>query len=357
MIGLRWGLVGLLVMSAGWRGGEKAVTPTEKVRLERLDPGLDVLVSPDAMVARQADGFRWVEGPVWIPYEPAARSGGYLLFAEIRSNSIRKLVPGQDATVWLQPSGYRGAEPYGGPEPGTNGMTLDGRGRLTIAGHGARNVTRLETMDPAGRMTVLADRFKGEPLNSPNDVVYGRDGSAYFTDPPYGLRTQDDKDPEKKLAFNGVFRIPHATAQKAGAEPRRGELQALIKDLPRPNGICFSPDGKTLYVNDTSPKFWMKYPVKADGTLGGGSMFADARNDNRPGSPDGMKVDTAGNVYSAGPGGVWILSPEGKHLGTILVDKSVSNVAWGGEDGRTLFVTATDRVLSVRMLAGGIPGR
>ena len=315
--------------------------------VEQLDPSLEALIPANARWQVQASGFTWTEGPVWD-------KAGYLLFAEITSNSIRKLVPGQPASIVLQPSGYKGAQPYGGPEPGSNGMTFDPQGRLTVAGHAARDIFRFETADPHGLVTILADSYGGKPLNSPNDLVYGPDGSLYFTDPPYGLRKQDDTDTDKKLAFNGVFRIPNAMHIRAGASPDRAHLQLLLTGLPRPNGIAFSPDGKTLYVNNSQPKRWMKYPVRADGSLGPGSVFFDASHDTNKGAPDGMKVDIKGNIYSAGPGGIWIFSPQGKHLGTIHTPQNAGNLAWGGPDARTMFITCTGSILSLRVEVPGL---
>jgi len=316
------------------------------LNIERLDPALDRIIPPDARLQQVADGFKWTEGPIWIP-------AGYLLFAEISSNSIRKLTPDGQVSIFIQPSGYKGTAPYGGPEPGSNGMTLDRRGRLTVAGHAQRDVWRLESLDPRGQVTILADSYQGKKLNSPNDLVYKSDGSLYFTDPPYGLRTQGDKDPAKELEVNGVYRIPAAASQAPGSEPRRSQLQLLIKDLPRPNGIAFSPDEKFLYVDNSQPKIWMRYPVKADGTLGAGKVFFDASSDSRPGGPDGIKIDTKGNIYSTGPGGIWIFSPEGKHLGTILLPKAAGNIAWGGADLRTLYITMSNSVQRIHL---GIAG-
>ena len=223
------------------------VTPT----VERLDPAMDQIVPAQASLEKLATGFTWTEGPVWV-------SPGYLLFAEIPSNSIRKWTPGEGVSIFIQPSGYIEATPFGGHEPGSNGMTLDHQGRLTIAGHARHNVWRLESVDAKAQITVLADSYQGKRLNSPNDLVYKSDGSLYFTDPPYGLATQRDDDPEKRLAVNGVYRVPAAESQKPGAEPDRAKLQLLVKDLTRPNGIAFSPDEKILYVSNSEPKkMWM----------------------------------------------------------------------------------------------------
>lgn len=315
--------------------------------IERLSPELDKLVPPGAKLEQIASGFTWTEGPVWMP-------GGYLLFAEIPSNSIRKWQSGK-TSIFIQPSGYLGKEPYGGKEPGSNGMTIDSRGRLTVAGHARRNVWRLESNNASGQITVLADGYQGKLLNSPNDVVCRSDGSLYFTDPPYGLRMQSDKDPAKQLSFNGVYRIPGAASRKPGSKPDNAALQLIIRDLPRPNGIAFSPDEKTLYVDNSEPrKFWMQYHVEADGSVSGGKVFFDASSDRSPGAPDGMKVDSQGNVYSAGPGGVWIFSPGGKHLGTIHIADPTGNVAWGGSDYQTLFVTASGSVYRIRL---SVPGK
>jgi gluconolactonase len=316
--------------------------------IERLDPAIDLIVPAHAALEKVATGFTWTEGPVWV--QP-----GYLMFADIPSNSIRKWTRGEGVSIFVQPSGYQGAAPYGGPEPGSNGMTLDRAGRLTVAGHAQQNVWRLERIDSKAPITILADTYQGKRLNSPNDLVYKSDGSLYFTDPPYGLRTQKDDDPAKQLQVNGVYRIPGAADQKPGTEPSRAQLQLLIKELPRPNGIVFSPDEKYLYVNNSEPqKIWVRYAVRADGTLADGTLFCDATSDTRPGAPDGMKVDQQGNLYSAGPGGVWIFSPAGKHLGTIDFPEKVANLAWGGTDYKTLYVTASSSIYRISLAVPGV---
>jgi gluconolactonase len=319
----------------------------EPAKVERLDPGIDAIVPTDAKLQQVGTGYTWTEGPVWT-------RTGYLLFADITSNSIRKVTADGAASIFIQPSGYKGSAPYGGPEPGSNGMTLDKQGRLTVAGHAQRDVWRLESLDPKAKVTMLADSYEGKELNSPNDLVYKSDGSLYFTDPPYGLRTQGDTDPEKQLQVNGVYRIPGALQQAAGAAPDRAKLQLIIKDLPRPNGIAFSPDEKYLYVSDSGKKIWMKYTVQPDGSVTDGKLFADASADTRIGGPDGIKVDRSGNLYGAGPGGVWIISPEGKHLGTIDMPERMSNVAWGGADGRTLYITDSTSVYRITLKIPGV---
>jgi gluconolactonase len=318
--------------------------------IQKLNPGMSDIVPGDAKVDRVATdpGFKWTEGPVWI-------HAGYLLFAEIPTNSIRKWTPGGGLSVFLQPSGYKESKAFGGPEPGSNGMTLDDRGRLTVAGHAQRDVWRLESLNPKGQITVLADTYQGKRLNSPNDLVYRRDGSLYFTDPPYGLPTQSDHDPAKQLQVNGVYRLPGASNQAPGAPPARAKLELLIKDLTRPNGIVFSPDEKYLYVNNSEPKkLWMRYTVNADGSLTGGKLLFDATSDEAPGAPDGMRVDQKGNLYSAGPGGVWIFSGEGVHLGTIRLPEKVGNLAWGDQDGKTLYITASSSIYRIKLMVPGI---
>jgi gluconolactonase len=317
-------------------------------KIERLDPALDSLIPDVPQAFELASGFKWLEGPVWLP-------SGRLLFAEIPSNSIRMWTPGAGVDIFMRPSGYKGPLPFGGPEPGSNGMTLDAEGRLTVAGHAERNVWRLEHLDPTARVTILADTYEGKRLNSPNDLVYRSDGSLYFTDPPYGLCTQCDSDPAKELQVNGVYRIPGALHQKPGAPPDRARLQLLIDSLPRPNGIAFSPDEKYLYVNNSEPEmFWMRYTVNPDGSLTDPKLLFDAGPYAHRGSPDGMKVDQRGNIYSAGPGGVWILSPEGKHLGTIHLSVQVGNLAFGGPDRRTLYLAASSCLYSIELKVPGV---
>lgn len=380
LVGLGTLLVGsgalLLVWSGSATGGAIAQEPTPQnpetmpltmpVTIDRLDPALDRIVPAGVRLERLATGFTWGEGPIWVKNGPGDSPGddldGSLFFAEIPSNSIRRWTPGKGVSIFLQPSGYQGTAPYGGPESGSNGMTLDARGRLTVAGHAQRDVYRFESpeshLDPHGQITILADSYQGKRLNSPNDVVYRSDGSLYFTDPPYGLRTQSDSDPEKQLKANGVYRIPHAQEQKPGAPPARNELQLVVSDLPRPNGIAFSPDEQYLYVNNSQPKkLWMRYRVRPDGTLTDAKLFYDATADPRPGNPDGMKVDVEGNIYSAGPGGVWIFSPDGQHLGTIVMPERTSNLTWAGPDRKTLYITASTSVYRVRLKIAGEPVR
>lgn len=315
----------------------------------KLDPGLDAIVPDGVKVEKLADDCKWTEGPVWTHL-------GYLLFADIPNNRIMKWTLAGRLSVFLEPSGYTGSAPFKGPESGSNGMTLDRQGRLTLAGHARRNVWRLESLEKGAQQTVLADRYEGKRLNSPNDLVYKSDGSLYFTDPPYGLETQGDNDPKKELPFNGVFRIRDAVRHRPGAPPDPRKLDLIIKDLTRPNGIAFSPDEKYLYiaVSDPQHKVWMRYDVKADGTVSNGKVFFDATSEPGEGGPDGIKVDRRGNLYGAGPGGVWIFSPGGKHLGTIKLPERMANCNWGGSDARTLYITASTSLYRIRLKIPGV---
>jgi gluconolactonase len=283
-------------------------------------------------VEKIAGGFAFTEGPVWT-------HEGYLLFSDIPNNVIRKWTPG-GLSIFREHSGYSGTDAPAGAYIGSNGLTIDQQGRLTICETGNRRVTRLER---DGTITVLADRYGGKRLNSPNDLVYRSDGWLYFTDPPHGL-PKEDQDPKKELAFNGIYRV------------KGKELQLLSSELSRPNGIAFSPDEKFLYVSnsDARRKIWMRFDVQPDGTLAKGTVFVDVTAETAEGLPDGMKVDEQGNLYCTGPGGVWILSPDGKHLGTIVAPEIPANVGWGGKDGKTLFITARTSVYRIEMKVRGV---
>ncbi len=314
-------------------GALTAQAQTGAGRIYRADPALDKIVPPTAVVEKVAGGFGFTEGPVWLP-------DGSLLFSDIPNNVIHRWTPDGKVTVFRKPSGYDGSDAPPGAFIGSNGLTLDRQGRLVICEHGNRRVTRLEK---DGKLTVLAERFEGKRLNSPNDAVFRSDGSLYFTDPPYGLVKQDE-DPAKELPFSGIYRL-------AG-----GQLQLLSKELTRPNGLAFSPDEKYLYVanSDAKRKLWMRFEVRPDGTLGASRVFYDVSGETAPGLPDGLKVDQKGNVYATGPGGVWIFSPEGKHLGTIQPAGVPANCAWGDQDGRTLYMTARTGLYRIRLLIPGI---
>jgi gluconolactonase len=309
------------------------VVPVETHVLKK-DPGLDAILTPGTKIERLAAGFQFTEGPVWD------REGGYLLFSDPNNNLIYRWSPDGYVSVYRSHSGYTGFNigEYG--QPGSNGLTMDREGRLTINEHGNRRVTRLEKN---GVLTVLADRYQGKRLNSPNDLVYRSDGALYFTDPPFGL-PKFFEDPRKELPFSGVFCVIN------------GELKLVTTDLDGPNGLAFSPDEKFLYVDnwDNKRKIIMRYEVRPDGTLTNGKVFFDATAEPGEDAWDGMKVDKEGNLYLSGPGGLWIISAEGKHLGTISGPEHPHNMAWGDGEGKTLYLCAKTGLYRIRFNIAGI---
>ena len=315
-------------------GAGTGIVPVETQVLKK-DAGFDAILTPGTKIERVAAGFQFTEGPVWD------RQGGYLLFSDPNSNLIYRWSPDGQVSVYRTHSGYTGFNigEYG--QPGSNGLTIDREGRLTINEHGNRRVTRLEKN---GVLTVLADRYEGKRLNSPNDLVYRSDGALYFTDPPFGLPKFFD-DPRKELPFSGVFCLINR------------QLKLVSTDLSGPNGLAFSPDEKFLYVDnwDLKREVIMRYEVQPDGTLSNGKVFFDATG-TEPSEDawDGMKVDQQGNLYLSGPGGLWIISPEGKHLGTIVGPEHPHNMAWGDEDGKTLYLCAKTGLYRIRVNVAGI---
>ena len=319
------------------RGVPLAVPAQEvNVRVVRLDPALDTIVPANPKIFKLAEGFQFTEGPVW------SREGGYLLFSDPNANRIYAYEPKGGALSLFRPnSGYQGADIAEYGQPGSNGLTFDGKGRLTIDQHGNHRVVRVED---DGQLTVLADRYDGRRLNSPNDLIYRSDGAVYFTDPPFGLPKLYD-DPRKELPYSGVYRS------------RGGKVTLLTRELKGPNGIAFSPDERYLYVGNWDPaaKIVLRFPVKRDGTLGASSIFADLTREV-PGDEalDGIKVDKLGNLYLSAPDGLRIYSSEGKHLGTVIAPRPIHNFAWGGDDGRTLYLTARDRLYRIALLVEGV---
>ncbi|MFO1425577.1 MAG: SMP-30/gluconolactonase/LRE family protein [Steroidobacteraceae bacterium] len=314
-----------------------AVAPREvNVRVERVDPAIDAIVPPNAKLFKLAEGFQFTEGPVWV------RDGGYLLFSDPNHNTIYRYDEAAAAlSVFRERSGYDGADIAEYGQPGSNGLTLDPQGRLTINEHGRHRVARLER---DGRVTVLADRFQGRRLNSPNDLVYRSDGTLYFTDPPFGLPKFYD-DPRKQLPYSGVFRW------------QRGRLTLLTRELKGPNGIALSPDERYLYVGNWDPaaKLVRRYPLHRDGSIGRGETFIDLTT-RIPGEEalDGIKVDQRGNLYLSAPGGLWIFDASGRHLGTVTAPRPIHNFAWGGADGRTLYLTARSALYRLPLLVPGV---
>ena len=311
-----------------------AAEPVEfKGGIERLDPAFDALVAPTAQIEKLAEGFNWSEGPTWFE--------GAVVFSDVPENVAFRWKEGmKSAEVFLKPSGMT-TPTAGFREQGSNGLSRDAQGRLLLCMHGDRRIARWEK----GVFTTLADRFDGKKFNSPNDLAVRKNGDIYFTDPPYGL-DKGNESPLKEQPFNGVYRVNPA-----------GKVTLVTKDINWPNGIGFSPDEKVLYVavSDGAAPRVMAYDVQPDGSVENGRVFFDAKkakNDGDKGSCDGMKVDARGNVWTTGPGGVLVISAEGKLLGRILTGQATGNCCWG-DDGSTLYITADMFLLRVKTLTKG----
>lgn len=337
--------------------GPLALTPSEvNVEVVRNDPKMDEVVGPNPKVFKLAEGFKFTEGPIWVN-----KDGGYLLFSDPNSNTIYKYAPSGEGKleVFRTPSGYAGADIAEYGQPGSNGLTLDRQGRLTINQHGNRRVIRVEN---DGTDTVLADSYQGKRLNSPNDLVYRSDGTLFFTDPPFGF-PRAFLDPRKELGFSGVYSI------------YKGKLQLVSKDFTGPNGIAFSPDEKYLYVGNwprgivgqaprkedepvgeigENHKAIMRYEVQPDGTLKNGVVFFDFTAAPGEDGLDGIKIDRKGNLYVSAPGGLWVISPEGKHLGTIITPRHAHNFNWGDADGKTLYLCARNALYRIKLNIEGV---
>ncbi|WP_365973017.1 SMP-30/gluconolactonase/LRE family protein [Moorena sp. SIO4G3] len=278
---------------------------------------LGKIIAPNTQVEKVAGGFKFTEGPVWHP-------DGFLLFSDIPANTIYKWQPEQKNEIFRQPSGN------------ANGNTLDRSGRLVTAEHSNR---RLSLTQKDGNIVTLASHYQGKRLNSPNDLAVKSDGSIYFTDPPYGIKSE-----QEELGFYGVYRLAPD-----------GTLTLLVDDFVRPNGIVFSPDETKLYVNDSQRGHIRVFDVKPDGMLENGKLFAELKPPSKEGAADGMKVDIQGNVYSTGPGGVWIFDPSGNLLGIIEVPEAPANLAWGDSDYQTLYITARNSLYRIRLKIKGMP--
>jgi len=329
---------GLFASGCGGQGPATSSTPPPATAavpstngagtIDRLDPALDTLVAAGAVIEKVAGGFKFTEGPLWRPDRT-------LWFSDVQGNVVRSVTPDGKVAVVIENAGGAAAAP---PDAfiGPNGMAEAPDGSVWLAQHGGRQIVRVA---PDRSLTPVVSTFEGKRLNSPNDLVFARDGALYFTDPPYGLAKQDD-DPAKELRFNGVYRFAN------------GRAQAVVRDLNRPNGLAFSPDFTVLYVNnsDAAKDLVMRYDVAADGTLSGGRVFADLTS-KTDGLADGLKVAARGNVYTSGPGGVWVLSPAGVHLGTIKPPETPVNCGWG-DDGKTLYMTAITGIYRVKTLVG-----
>jgi gluconolactonase len=310
-----------------------------KLEVDRKDSALDTILPTDVKLEKVADGFAFTEGPIWIDaHNPAMAPDsdeGFLLFSDPNNNTIYRMTTDGDVQVYRAKSGYTGEDigEYG--QPGSNGLTTDGQGRLTICQQGNRRVIRIERN---GVTTVLADKWDGKRLNSPNDLVYRSDGALFFTDPPFGLPKFHD-DPRRETPHFGVYSV------------KDGKLQLVSTDFTGPNGLAFTPDERFLYVGDWDDhkKVVFRYPVNADATLGKGNLFFDMTSAPGEDAIDGIKVDRRGNLFVSGPGGLWILSPEGKHLGTLRGPEHPHNMAWGEADRQTLYLTAQTGIYRIRL--------
>ena len=304
----------------------------------RLDPGLDAVVDAAAPVETLGEGYRWAEGPVWV------RRRNWLLFSDVPGNTIWRWREKQGLDIFLRPSGLAGPVPAAFHEAGANGLAIDPRGRLVMADSGNRAIARLDL--DSRRKRIVVDRFEGKRFNSPNTVFVARNGAIYFTDPPYGLKDQNAS-PLRELDFQGLFRL----------DPDGG-LHLLDRSHRRPNGLALSPDERTLYLalsDETRPEI-LAYPLDPGGDIGMPRLFCDMRAAQAAGGaglPDGMVTDRAGRLFATGPGGVHVLTPEGKRLGVISTGKAIANCCFGGADGKTLFLTSHDMLARIRMRTAG----
>jgi gluconolactonase len=318
-----------------YAAGRAVAAEPARLEVEPAHTGLDAVVPPDAELERVAGGFEFTDGPVWT-------RDGALLFSSPNTNTIYRWTPGGGGTVTVfrPKSGYGGVDIGRYDQPGSNGLTFDPQGRLTICQHGNRRVLRVE---PHGNVTVLADRHQGRRLNSPNDLVYRSDGVLFFTDPPFGL-PGGFADPKRELPFSGVFMV------------REGAVTLVTDELEGPDGLAFSPDERYLYVGNWDPerKVVMRYELDRSGAVSGGRVLCDLTAADGEDAIGGLKVDQAGNLYVCGPGGIWVLSAQGRHLGTLRLPESPHNLAWGDDDARTLYVTALTSVYRMRLAIAGV---
>ncbi len=313
--------------------------------IERFDLALDNIISKDAKAEIIAEGFEWSEGPLWIEKHQM------LLFSDVPMNTVYKWTEEKGKEVYLKPSGYTGTTPSDCKEPGSNGLTLDNDGNLVLCQHGDRRMARMDApLDkPAAKFISLTDNYKGKKFNSPNDAVYNSAGKLFFTDPPYGLKTQDDNDPKKEISFNGVYKVKKDT--RLNDTVGQGTVILLVDSITRPNGIAFFPGEQRLLVANSDPDKpnWYVFDVNGDSLTNGKIFYSAAGYDKSwHGLPDGFKIDKNGNVFATGPGGVYIFNSEGEKLGLLRLDNSTSNCALS-PDEKTLYVTNDMYVLRLKM--------
>ena len=325
-------LFGIAAVPIAARAGARTVGG-----IRRIDPGLDAVVAADAAIEVLGEGYGWAEGPVWVP------GRNWLLFSDVPGNTIWRWRANRALDIFMRPSGLEGPVPAGFNEAGANGLALDGAGRLVMADSGNRAVARVDL--DTRRKIILASGYRGKRFNSPNTVAVARSGAIYFTDPPYGLKDPDTS-PLRELDYQGLYRL----------DPN-GTVTLLDRQHRRPNGIAFSPDGRTLYLalSDEQRPELLAYPVDGRGRLGTPRPFHDMRAQlaaGGPGLPDGIAVDRIGRVFATGPGGVHVLTPDGTLLGIIATGKAVANCCLG-EDGATLFMTSHTMLARVRLKRPG----
>lgn len=303
--------------------------------IERLDIALDAVMDTTAKAEIIAEGFEWCEGPLWI------EKYNMLLFSDVPRDTVYKWTEDKGKEVYLTPSGYTGSIPRGG-EMGSNGLALDKDDHLVLCQCGNRQIAIMDAPfdKPAPKYIGLAKNYNGKKFNSPNDLVVSNKGDMFFTDPPYGLETQNDDDPKKEIPWNGVYKVK-----------TNGEVILLADSITRPNGIAFLPGEKQLIIacSDPAKPNWYIYDVTGD-SLTNGKIFystADQRNGVK-GLPDGLKVDSKGIIFASGPGGIWIFNSTAKLLGKIKLDEAASNVALSADE-KTLYVTNDMQVLRIKL--------
>ena len=304
--------------------------------LEKYDDALDSIINPNATAEIIAEGFEWSEGSIWI------EKHNMLLFSDVPMNTVYKWTEEKGKEVYLKPSGYTGAAPSECKETGSNGLTLDNQGNLVLCQHGDRKVSRMDApLDkPAAKFITLAEKYDGKKISSPNDLVFNGNGELFFTDPPYGLKTQDDTDTKKEIPFNGVYKVK-----------KDGTVILLVDSISRPNGLAFFPGEKKLLVANSDPAKpnWYVFDVAGDSLTNGKIFYSTVGYDKSwHGLPDGFRIDKSGNVYASGPGGIYFFNSEGKKLGLLRLDNATSNCALS-PDEKILYVTNDMYVLRIKL--------